>query len=255
MNPIPKSQYMGKKKIYLLRVDSTNNFFSKPNSFPEGTLVLTENQTSGRGQRGRKWLSIPYKSLTFSILLKPPSSNYRFIYQLSQVMAMSLCKTIVYLSEKYPLHPMIKWPNDVLLKKKKLAGILIENRQHNQHHFVTLGMGINVNVSQYDFGLDLQYQSTSLYLETQKYWNRKILLTRLLDIFERDYEMWKKGYFKKMIELFKARLSFSDQRVYIKPGKKKITGKAIGIDDEGRLLIKDNEGQVHSIISSPVRCY
>ena len=116
-------------------------------------------------------------------------------------------------------------------------------------------MGINVNVSQYDFGLDLKYQSTSLYLETQKYWNREILLTRLLDIFEKDYEMWKKGYFKKMIELFKARLSFSDQSVYIKPGKKKITGKAIGIDDEGRLLIKDNEGQVHSIISSQVRCY
>ncbi|MGB2874943.1 MAG: biotin--[acetyl-CoA-carboxylase] ligase [Gaiellaceae bacterium] len=149
---------------------------------PEGSLVVAGEQTAGRGRLGRRWLAPPGTSLLCSIQLRPSTSQERFP-ELTGIAARACAEAITSVTG---LEPKLKLPNDLLLKDRKVAGILAEARDGR----VMLGMGINVNVPEAELPTDVDTPATSLLVERGRETNRAELLIELLAALERRYDAW-----------------------------------------------------------------
>ena len=155
---------MGHSLVFMPECHSTNDEASRliqNSNVLEGTVVITGNQTAGRGQRGNAWFSEPGKNLTFSILIKPSFLSVKNQFYLNIAFSLGLFD---YLKEVLKTEVKIKWPNDILVNGKKICGILIENHlqaQHIQHSIV--GIGLNVNQHHH-----LLATATSMNLENGK---------------------------------------------------------------------------------------
>ena len=132
------NQSFGKKILYLPETKSTNNDIWE-NFNNDHLIIITDNQTAGRGQRGSEWISQQFKSLTFSIGILDDNKNSKLI---SLKSAISIAKTI---NDLTSLDALIKWPNDILINNKKVAGILTESKIKNDKRIINIGIGINVN--------------------------------------------------------------------------------------------------------------
>ena len=158
---------------------STNKYLKEQyNNYDEFTVVITDNQTNGKGRMARVWDSTS-NSLTFSILLKPTIDSNK-IANISLVAGASICKVI----NKY-IPSLIKWPNDIIVNNKKLAGILVEGVSSNTIEAIVVGIGINVN-DEY-FSDDLLIKATSLKKELNKEINKQQLLQEILNEFYNLY--------------------------------------------------------------------
>ena len=146
--------FIGKNIIFLPETGSTNSYATdllKNVNLPEGTVVHTMNQTKGRGQRDTSWNAEPQRNLTFSVILKPtflPIKNQFFLYQ---VIALACYDAMAEIIDSSQFDIKIKWPNDILVNMRKIAGILIENTIHN-NQIVWSVVGIGINVNQQVFG-------------------------------------------------------------------------------------------------------
>ena len=149
---------------------------------PEGALVTAEEQTAGRGRLGRRWLAPTGTSLLCSLQLRPPVSPER-LPELTGVAARACADAIAALTG---LEPELKFPNDVLLGSRKVAGVLAEAREER----VVLGMGINVNVPADALPADVDRPATSLFVETGSELDRAELLAEVLERLERRYDAW-----------------------------------------------------------------
>jgi BirA family transcriptional regulator, biotin operon repressor / biotin---[acetyl-CoA-carboxylase] ligase len=149
---------------------------------PEGALVTAEEQTAGRGRLGRRWLAPTGTSLLCSLQLRPPVSPER-LPELTGVAARACADAIAALTG---LEPELKFPNDVLLGSRKVAGVLAEAREER----VVLGMGINVNVPADALPADVDRPATSLLVETGSELDRAELLAEVLERLERRYDAW-----------------------------------------------------------------
>ena len=149
---------------------------------PEGALVTAEEQTAGRGRLGRRWLAPTGTSLLCSLQLRPPVSPER-LPELTGVAARACADAIAALTG---LEPELKFPNDVLLGSRKVAGVLAEAREER----VVLGMGINVNVPADALPADVGRPATSLLVETGSELDRAELLAEVLERLERRYDAW-----------------------------------------------------------------
>jgi len=149
---------------------------------PEGALVTAEEQTAGRGRLGRRWLAPTGTSLLCSLQLRPPVSPER-LPELTGVAARACADAIAALTG---LEPELKFPNDVLLGSRKVAGVLAEAREER----VVLGMGINVNVPADALPADVDRPATSLLVETGSELDRAELLAEVLENLERRYDAW-----------------------------------------------------------------
>ncbi len=138
--------FMGKNLVYVPECHSTNTLaleLSQRTSVAEGTIVITDNQTNGRGQRGNEWFSEPYKNLTFSLIVKPTFLKPIDQFNLTIAISLALCD---FLTQRIPAKAKIKWPNDILVNDKKLCGILIENSLAGDTiQYSVVGIGLNVN--------------------------------------------------------------------------------------------------------------
>ncbi len=152
---------------------------------PEGALVTAEEQTAGRGRLGRRWLAPTGTSLLCSLQLRPPVSPER-LPELTGVAARACADAIAALTG---LEPELKFPNDVLLDGRKVAGVLAEAREER----VVLGMGINVNVPPDALPADVGRPATSLLAETGSELDRAELLVEVLESLERRYDAWVSG--------------------------------------------------------------
>ena len=152
---------------------------------PEGALVTAEEQTAGRGRLGRRWLAPTGTSLLCSLQLRPPVSPER-LPELTGVAARACADAIAALTG---LEPELKFPNDVLLDGRKVAGVLAEAREER----VVLGMGINVNVPADALPADVDRPATSLLVETGSELDRAELLVEVLESLERRYDAWVSG--------------------------------------------------------------
>jgi BirA family biotin operon repressor/biotin-[acetyl-CoA-carboxylase] ligase len=222
-------------------IDSTNiaaHQYAK-SGLPEGTLVIADSQTRGRGRMGRKWHSSAGKGLYFSLILRPELAPDR-VAGLSLMAGLAVIRAIIDLAE---IDVRMKWPNDILFHKKKLAGILVELvAELDGIEYMIVGIGVNVNHGKRDFPLSLQYKSTSLKIITKKDLKRAVLLQKILTEFESLYQVFCSHGFKYIsAELIKHSAVISN-RVTIKSGKKKFSGKAVGFDDIGCLLIRTKNG-------------
>lgn len=215
---------------------------------PEGTLVVAEAQSAGRGRLGRTWLSPFGTGLYFSLVLRP-----RFSPQLAPRMTLlagvAVCRAIRRVSA---VESGIKWPNDILVRQRKLAGILTEmEAEPDAIHHLVLGVGVNVNMQNCD--LPPSIRATSLYLESGKRHSRAELLAQILLELETLWERLQKEGFTPIQEMWQELNLTLGRLVGVeKADGVVLVGRARGIDHEGALLITDQGGQMHRITHGEV---
>jgi len=176
---------LGYDLIYQPQTNSTNEdawqYFM--DGTPEGTLIVTDNQTSGKGRRDNKWDSATNKSLTFSLILHPQIELEK-LGLLPLLTGVSIVKGI---KSATSIQTGLKWPNDIMLNKQKLGGILIESRQTSNGLGVVVGVGLNINEQIQDFSHTLKNQATSLALFSGQTYSREQILSAILNEFEALY--------------------------------------------------------------------
>ncbi len=233
-----KTNWLGQNYIFFEEINSTN-IYAKENNLPHGTVVLAENQTAGKGRKGRKWVSQKGKGLYFSIVLKktPPINSF-LIYSLlfPAVVKKSLEE---FISKKI----YIKWPNDLYLNNKKLAGFLIESEiEGNEISRVIVGIGININNTEEAFK-NLDKPATSLFIEERKELPRKKIFAKILENIENCLEDIKPEEILKTVE---DSLLWKGKKVYLP--EIDIEGVLLGLNKEGGLLL-DTEKGIETIYS------
>jgi len=180
-----RGRRLGNPVFYSERLESTNDRALEliPRGFPEGTLVLAEEQERGRGRRGRAWSSPPRQGIYASLLLRPPVSA-SLMPLVSFAASLGIART---LGERLEMKAEIKWPNDLLIDGRKVAGLLAEARGGEESPAVVVGMGLNVNQSREDFPEELRDGVTSLRLASGRIWDRTLLLADLLARWEEEH--------------------------------------------------------------------
>jgi BirA family biotin operon repressor/biotin-[acetyl-CoA-carboxylase] ligase len=200
---------------------------------------VAERQTKGKGRLGRKWHSPPGKGLYFSLVLKPDMPPDRMA-GLSLVAGLSVVRAVFNVEG---ITTQTKWPNDVLYKGKKLAGILVElAAELDRIDYMVLGCGVNINHLKRDFPLNLQIKSTSLKIITKRDVSRIKLLQEILRQFEDLYDNFCRHGLKYLSGELIKNSAVIGRRVTIAVGKKKVSGKAVSFDNTGGLVIKNKSG-------------
>ncbi|MEW5994812.1 MAG: biotin--[acetyl-CoA-carboxylase] ligase [Candidatus Zixiibacteriota bacterium] len=215
---------------------------------PEGTIVIAESQTRGRGRLGRTWHSPPGTGLYFSIVLRP-SLDPSDLPKITLLAGVAVAEAI---EETTGLHPLIKWPNDLLLAGKKVAGILTELYGDITSPYVILGIGINVHTRREEFLPELQETATSLDMAGGQNISRANLLQAILTHLGRWYESFKKGAFQPILDAWRKRCVIIGARVRILSGEKELEGTVVDMDVAGALLLRDQAGQIQRILSGEV---
>jgi BirA family biotin operon repressor/biotin-[acetyl-CoA-carboxylase] ligase len=215
---------------------------------PEGKIVLTEEQTGGRGRMGRRWLSPGYVNLLFSVLMRP-HMKAEDVFGLSMAFALATSEAVGQVSN---LRPMIKWPNDIYLSGKKLGGMLTEfSVIDNYTEYAIIGLGLNVNWSPGDEET-LLYVSTSLLAESGRHIERESLLAKLLRGFEEYYRDILSGRLEEIYKAWNKRSLLLNRMVDIQTAEGRKSGKAIRIDQTGALIIRDAGGKEQRILNGDV---
>jgi BirA family biotin operon repressor/biotin-[acetyl-CoA-carboxylase] ligase len=202
---------------------------------PEGALAVADVQTAGRGRLGRTWEAPPGTAILCSVLLKPPPE--RNARELSLVAGVAVADM---LERSLGLSVQLKWPNDVMLRRTKVAGCLAELRDSD----VVLGMGVNVNQTREQ----LPERAGSLLTATGRRWDREVLLASLLDDLALRYSDWLVGGLEAVYEGLAPRDFLRGRRVSVNG----TSGTAVKIDREGRLEIEVGHGDVRAVESGEV---
>jgi len=237
-----KSKIFGKKIYSYRKVGSTNvlGFRLAEIGAEEGTLLVADEQSKGKGRMGRSWYSPPRLGLWMSLILRPDIPPFK-APGLSICAGLALAQAIL---EMTGIEAKIKWPNDCLIDGKKVGGILLElSAELDRINFVIVGIGVNVNHSAKDFPKNLSQTATSIKIKLGKDISRLALLTSFLEKFERIYLDFKKNGLSPQREMIKSYSSLLGKKVTVKFGKEKIEGMAENIDENGSLVIKTQKGE------------
>jgi BirA family biotin operon repressor/biotin-[acetyl-CoA-carboxylase] ligase len=225
------------KEIHSFKVlRSTNElgFMLAQSQSPEGTLIVSEHQTKGKGRLGRNWFSPAEMGLWMSLILRPEIPP-------SRAPGISICAglaLVLAVNEMTDLKAKIKWPNDCVVKRKKIAGILLElSAELDKIDFVILGVGVNVNQNKDDFPKNLIKNATSLKMECGKEISRLKLIKLFLREFEKIYLEFKKNGLTRLMPEIRILSSLMGKRVKARMGKKILKGKVKDIDQNGSLII------------------
>lgn len=242
-----KTKIIGKKIYHLETAVSTMDIaykLAQEGAF-EGTIVCAETQTKGRGRLLRSWNSPKYKGIYFSLILRPNISAQE-ASKLTLITALSICEAI---KEATGLNTKIKWPNDIMLEGKKIAGILTEMQaEQDRIHFVVVGVGLNVNTKKEelpDFAASIKEFSGTHICRIE-------LLKAILRKIESNYINFKNKGFKNILEKSKS-ISFTIGRhIKVNSQNKTIEGQALDIDLDGSLVIRKEEGILEKVFSGDV---
>ena len=179
------TEFLGREIKYLDATSCTNDdaWECFQNQKPEGTLIITDHQSQGRGRRRSKWSSSEGKSLTFSFMLLPEKVLEK-LGILPLLTGVSIVKGIQNITN---IFCGLKWPNDIMMSQKKIGGILIESRTGKQGLGIVIGIGLNINESENDIPQNLQSQATSLYIDAGEKFGRELILSSILNEFENLY--------------------------------------------------------------------
>lgn len=232
------------------KLDSTNTLAKDlaEGGTPEGTLVLAEEQTAGRGRMGRPWLSPRYANLLFSVLLRPHLKADR-VFILTMTFALAASYGVEAVSN---LTPTIKWPNDLYVGPKKLGGLLTEFSVNGKNaDYVVLGLGLNVNWHPSDRE-SILYPATSILKETGKRISREDLLTEILVKFEASYRDVTLGMSDQYYKKWNERSMLFKKKVEIETVDGRICGEALRIDRNGALIILKDNGEEQRILNGDV---
>ena len=212
---------------------------------PEGTVVLAESQTRGRGRLGRSWFSPKYKGIYLSLILRPKILPVNAPL-LTLLAAVSICEAI---KEAAGVSPQIKWPNDIFLANKKLGGILTElNAETDKINFLVIGIGLNVNNDK----KALISGATSLKEHKNEDVNRISLLQNILRKIEVNYLLLQSKGGSLILEKWREYSITLGKRVKVYCQKRHIEGEAVDIDIDGGLLVRKDSGVVEKVMAGDV---
>lgn len=201
----------------------------------EGTVVVAETQTAGRGRRGRRWLDIPGRCLLFSIILRPAVQP-----ELLPVLSLgTAAASAQVLSEVYHLPVATKWPNDLLLSGRKVGGILLEAGQE----FVVVGVGLNVGGPAQDLQNQVSEPVASMEEECGHPVQREEVLVALLEKIDKMYQQFQVGEVDTIIAAYKECDCVVGRYVTVEVGTEKISGSAVDISPSGALIIQTDTGR------------
>lgn len=242
-----KTSRIGREMTYLEQTDSTQNLARQlsASGIPEGHICIAETQTAGRGRMGRQWHSPQGKGLWFSIVLRP-TIPLRDMSHLTLLTAVALCESI---REVTALPVGIKWPNDLLLGGKKVSGILLETiAEDDRVQSVICGIGVSVNLSASDYPEALSSIAQSLAMAGGQDYDREQLLVAFCNHFESTYDTYMAQGFATIRARWEANSVTLNKTIEVQQLNRTLVGHAIGIDDQGALLLQTTDGEV-------VRCY
>lgn len=242
--------WAGQEIVCYEETDSTNNRAKEAGEkgAPHGMLFVSDKQTAGKGRRGRTWVSPSGTSIYMTLLLRPDITPSK-APMLTLVMGLSVAEGI----RKVTGEPAgIKWPNDIVVNKKKVCGILTEMATEIQYvNYVVIGVGINTN--QQEFPEELKQVATSLCLESGKYYRRAKIIAAVMERFEENYET-----FIKTQDLSGLREAYNDILVncnkqvrVLEPGNE-YEALAEGINQTGELIVRLPDGQKKSVFAGEV---
>ncbi|MHC1592909.1 MAG: biotin--[acetyl-CoA-carboxylase] ligase [Methermicoccaceae archaeon] len=241
-----RTSMIGKKVLHFFETNSTNSVarqIASQFADTDGTVVVAECQTGGKGRIHRPWVS-PLGGLWFSIILKPKVSPSETV-QLTYVTGLSVAKTL----KTYGLDARIKWPNDVLIGNKKVCGILNEmSATPDGVNYVIIGIGINVNVDTKKMPRELREKATSVQSELGEPVDRVSLLQQVLVEFEESYKMFHEQ-FSNVLDEWKSLSDTIGKRVEVKTPSETIDGEAVGVDTDGGLIIRTEDGSIKRVLS------
>ena len=230
---------------------STNDIADKlaRDGVKEGVVVFAESQTRGRGRLGRKWISPAKKGLWFSVLLRP-DLHPQEATQTTIAGATALARAI---RAQTGLIPQIKWPNDVLINGRKVAGSLTELSAELDHvKYIILGIGLDVNLTAADLPAEVRKIATSLRLECGRTVHRAELATQLLRELDHDYARIRAGDFESVADEWERQCSTIGHNVSISVGDRVVTGRAESLDSAGALLVRTEHGRLERIVGGDV---
>lgn len=243
------TKWAGNTVHFAEEIDSTNLWAKAlaKEGASHGTVAVAELQTAGRGRLGRSW-SAPAESSVMMTLLLRPSFSPQHASMLTLIMGLSVAQACISLG----LDVKIKWPNDVILGGKKICGILTEmSADERKIEYVVIGVGINVNIQ--EFPKELQNMATSFLLETGESYDRNLVLTRVLEAFEKNYDRFEQTCDLSLLqEEYNQILVNKEQWVRIVEPQGEYLAVSGGIDNMGRLQVACEDGSMRSISSGEV---
>ncbi len=240
----------GRKGIVYYRTINSTNTKAKElaaGGAPEGTLVVAEQQVQGRGRKGRTWFSPPQGGIYISLIAKPNISPGE-APKITMLTGVAVAEALQKLT---PCNINIKWPNDILVNSKKIAGILTEmSTEMDAIEYIVVGLGMNITTAR--FPDDIKDKATSILLETGKYLPRVIFIREYLKWYEKYYEIFTTIGFEPVIQRWKEFSNIIGNMVIAELAGRKYSGEVHDIDNDGILILKDKKGGLHRIFSSDV---
>lgn len=234
------SEIIGKNIINLEIIDSTNNYAIKKlreNLTIDGTIIVAKEQHSGRGQVKNIWESAPNQNLTLSLILFPEFLPVKYQFLLSKIITLSICEML----DEFVESVSIKWPNDIYVKDKKIAGILIENAiMGSKIKHSIIGIGLNIN--QKKFKSDAP-NPVSLYQITNMKFRVEEILEKLISHLNNWYNQLLNLKLKEIDIAFYNRMYRLNKWHFYKEENKKFKGKIIGVNPIGQLIIEKENGE------------
>jgi len=245
-----QTKFIGKKMRYLETTPSTiwvgKQLCSETNvEKMHGLVIIAEEQSGGIGRMGRAWAS-PSGGIWITIVLKP-TIPVDHIFMITMAGSIAIARAI---RKEFNLGALIKWPNDIFIGNKKVAGLLLElSAESDVVHHCLLSTGIDVNVPLKKFDPALQSQVTSICMEVGHEVDRASFLARILKEFENHYLLIESGEYDAIIREYKSLSCTLENRVQIRTHKNSFEGDAIDIDEYGALIIRKDNGKLERVIA------
>ena len=237
-----KTEKFGRAAFCFEEIDSTNAFAKRLaiHGEPEGTLVYAESQTRGRGRWSRSWDSAKGKGLWFSLILRPDWDAS----SVSKLTLMAVTSMALAVERLTGLNPKVRWPNDLMMGEKKLAGLLAETSVVREDvSYVVLGMGINVLHARKDFSADVRDKAISLRMAGVAHVDRVSLLSEILLQLENDYKAIASRGFDFVLQRWASRSSILGKDVLVRVNHHEVEGVVKGFHDNGDLVLVAHDGE------------
>lgn len=243
-----RTRWAGQNIYYFAETDSTNTQAKNLKDAPHGTLVAAGRQTSGRGRLGRTWESASDDNIYMTLRLKPNIPVDK-APMLTLVMALSVVMAI---EDITGMQGKIKWPNDIVVNKKKICGILTEmSVDMTGIEYVVIGVGVNVNTKH--FPDEIRETASSLWMECAQNFECAELIAKILERFEEFYETFARtASLVDLVDVYNSHLINRNKEVRVLEPGQEYNGYALGIDELGQLLVRKEDGKIEKIFAGEV---
>jgi BirA family biotin operon repressor/biotin-[acetyl-CoA-carboxylase] ligase len=251
IKPLLKTKWMGRTIHHFQTLDSTNSkaYQLALNGAKEGEVVISESQKKGRGRLGRQWFSPPFLNLYLSVILRPNISPH----QASLITLMAAVAMADAIQKFSGLLPLIKWPNDILLRDRKAAGLLNEiHSEMDRIHFVILGIGVNLNMDEKMFSKEIRAIATSLKIEMGQKVSRKAFLQFFLQELEKWYSIFLEEGGAVILKAWRDRAHIKGRQVKVTSFGETVEGIAIDVDSDGALILETEDGKQKRVVAGDI---